>query len=376
MNTSLASVPSILSYLSTGLLTYAVHSALACAIALLFGRVLLGNPRDRDKLWKAALLIPFATSALALGRLGRGEVRSTVDLGRLAHAVVPVHVPSYVMVRKLSRIGEPDEVVTVVSDPLARGIAIVVVIACTFAAGLATAALYRRQRRFTRQLRRRRVCDSGALRLSPRVTLTSADELDSPVALGRAEICVPAATFWAMPIAQQRSIIAHECAHLERRDPWWIAAADIIAAASAFQPLARRVARSLRRDAEFICDEEAVRHTGDAVTLVESLITLADQIDRACLDSVAVAYDGSPLVTRARRILAGPGSLAPRWVRLLRVCLVIVALCAPLAAPAISTVAHAFPAPPLGLVIEEDERVIERVLSMPQSRFAPEIVGR
>jgi beta-lactamase regulating signal transducer with metallopeptidase domain len=96
-------------------------------------------------------------------------------------------------------------------------------------------------------------------------------------------------------------VLAHECAHLERHDPAWIALAEAIAAAGAAQPLLRRVVAALRRDAEFICDEAAVRRTRDGRPLVESLALLARTFDPAA--APAPAYTDSPLVERARRIL-------------------------------------------------------------------------
>ncbi|MDQ6828387.1 MAG: M56 family metallopeptidase [Gemmatimonadota bacterium] len=364
----------IASYVSTILLTYALHSALACAAALVLGRVLVRDPRDRDILWKATLLLPFLTTSLALGGAGVERGRPMVEVARIAHAAAPIGVRSSVMVRVLKRSGQPDEVVTVVDDPLARGVAIGIVIACVVAAGLSTAANWRRQRGFTRQLRGRRVIDHRGLRLRVGVTLTIADHLDSPVALGRAEICVPAPTFGGMSPAQQRSIIAHELAHLDRRDPAWIAIADCIAGLSAFQPLARLVARSLRRDAEFICDEEAVRGTGDPITLVESLITLAAEMDSASRDPIAVGYDGSPLVMRARRILNGEGARVPSPMRRLRLSVAIAALCAPLLAPTVSTFSHPLPVPPRGMLLEE-ERIVERAVFFMHDPESPAIPG-
>jgi beta-lactamase regulating signal transducer with metallopeptidase domain len=141
------------------------------------------------------------------------------------------------------------------------------------------------------------------------------ERLASPVAVGGAEVCVPRALFPRLSPAQRRALLAHEAAHLERRDPRWIGAAEWIAALSAFQPLARRVVAALRRDAELICDDAAVRRTGDPGALARSLAVLAEAFDPAALSHrAAVASDGSPLLRRVQRLVEHaepPGRPAP-----------------------------------------------------------------
>jgi beta-lactamase regulating signal transducer with metallopeptidase domain len=124
------------------------------------------------------------------------------------------------------------------------------------------------------------------------------------VALGAAEVCVPDGLLPRLSKDQRNALLAHEAAHLERRDPHWIAAAEWIAALSAFQPLARCVVAALRRDAEFVCDDAAVRRTGDAGALARALAVLAEAFDPAVRPHrAAVASNGSPLVQRVERLV-------------------------------------------------------------------------
>src|SRR2546430_2199715 len=51
-----------------------------------------------------------------------------------------------------------------------------------------------------------------------RVQLTMARTIASPVALGLSEICVPELALSDLGAEQQRSMLAHELAHLARRD--------------------------------------------------------------------------------------------------------------------------------------------------------------
>src|SRR5206468_4600875 len=76
-----------------------------------------------------------------------------------------------------------------------------------------------------------------------RVHLTMARTISSPVALGLSEICVPELALSDLGAEQQRSMLAHELAHLARRDSLWLAGASLIERCFFFlplNPLARR----------------------------------------------------------------------------------------------------------------------------------------
>src|SRR5207253_10072478 len=55
-----------------------------------------------------------------------------------------------------------------------------------------------------------------------RVHLTMARTISSPVALGLSEICVPELALSELGAEQQRSMLAHELAHLARHDSLWL----------------------------------------------------------------------------------------------------------------------------------------------------------
>jgi len=164
------------------------------------------------------------------------------------------------------------------------------------------------------------------------VRLSSSAALQSPVAFRRTEICLPDEVVREFAEPHQRSLIAHEMAHLERRDPAWFAATEVIAALSAFQPLVHVVIRAFRRDVELICDEAAVRKTNDQRSLIGALALLASPFDpRSPLRGAATAYDGSPLVGRAERIAAlGPDGSPARARRPIAIAVgaALAALCA------------------------------------------------
>src|SRR5207302_765841 len=100
-----------------------------------------------------------------------------------------------------------------------------------------------------------------------RVHLTMARTISSPVALGLSEICVPELALSDLGVEQQRSMLAHELAHLARRDSLWLAGASLMERCFFFQPLNRLARRELETTAEYLSDEWATRKTGTAVAL-------------------------------------------------------------------------------------------------------------
>src|SRR5207244_13507506 len=105
----------------------------------------------------------------------------------------------------------------------------------------------------------------------------------SPVALGRAEICVPELALSELGAEQQRSMLAHELAHLARRDSLWLAGASLIERCFFFQPLNRLARRELETTAEYLSDEWAMRNTRSAVALAKCLATVAEVIQASRL---------------------------------------------------------------------------------------------
>ena len=76
-------MPSLFDGLAATILTWFVHSAVACSLALAASRC-LQRPQDRDLLWKAALVVPILTvaGAMLVGVLGgHAPVVDLADLG-------------------------------------------------------------------------------------------------------------------------------------------------------------------------------------------------------------------------------------------------------------------------------------------------------
>src|SRR5207302_485467 len=144
-----------------------------------------------------------------------------------------------------------------------------------------------------------------------RVHLTMARTISSPVALGLSEICVPELALSELGAEQQRSMLAHELAHLARRDSLWLAGASLIERCFFFQPLNRLARRELETTAEYLSDEWATRKTGSPVALAKCLATVAEWIQASPL---GLAERRSLLVSRIARLLDArlPSSPASR----------------------------------------------------------------
>ncbi len=195
------------------------------------------------------------------------------------------------------------------------------------AAGL-LGRLVHRQARLHRMLRgRREVEDAAVLSMLAElrrnagvwtpVRLTSSDAAPTPLALGAAEICVPIRFLSDLRPEEQRGALAHELAHVARRDPAWHLAAGVLEAVFFFQPLNRVARLRLREAAEYLCDDWAVRQTGSPLGLARCLAEVAGWLhagrDPIPAGTMAMAEGGSPLSERVRRLLGGgTGETQPR----------------------------------------------------------------
>lgn len=74
------------------------------------------------------------------------------------------------------------------------------------------------------------------------------------------------------------AVLAHELAHISRRDSLWIIISRVIISMSPFQPLNRWVARQLVKEMDFVADLCAVQTLNDSTGLIQSLIRLGDQL--------------------------------------------------------------------------------------------------
>jgi HEAT repeat protein/beta-lactamase regulating signal transducer with metallopeptidase domain len=314
----------ISSSLLAWLLTYLIHSSVLLGVAWLVTRGRRLEPAASDLLWKVALLAPLVTgtiqsrlelstpAAVRLPVADPGRQPGITDPGRQAAATDPGRQP-----------GDPEtpsyRPALAGSQP-SRGPSLPLVVVLLWGVVALGSSLYYVARRLILigRLADRRPVTEGPLAATlaelrqttgyrRRVHLTMARTISSPVALGLSEICVPELALTELGMQQQRSMLAHELAHLARRDSLWLAGASLIERFFFFQPLNRLARRELESTAEYLSDEWAMRKTGSAVSLAKCLATVAEWIQASPLGvSVAgLAERRSLLVSRISRLLDG-----------------------------------------------------------------------
>src|SRR5437867_2484287 len=310
------------------LLTYLIHSTVLLGIAWFVTRRRRLEPAASDLLWKVALLASLVT----------GTIQSRLELSTPAAVTLPVAT-----LPQAARPNEPAGAtgpgrkpgvsantgasVTAPSPSRAPSLPLVVVLVWGVIALGSSLHYVARRLILVGRLTDRRTVSDGPLAATlaelqrtagyrRRVHLTMARTISSPVALGLSEICVPELALSDLGAEQQRSMLAHELAHLARRDSLWLAGASLIERCFFFQPLNRLARRELETTAEYLSDEWATRKTGSAVALAKCLATVAEWIQASPLGVpvAGLAERRSFLVSRIARLLEGrlPSSPASR----------------------------------------------------------------
>jgi BlaR1 peptidase M56 len=175
-------------------------------------------------------------------------------------------------------------------------------------------------------------------------------------------VCIPERAIDGLSPRQQESMLAHELAHVLRRDPAWLVASAVMEAVFFFQPLHHLVRRRIEELAEYQCDDWAARHSGTGVHLAKCLAEVAGWVEhQPSVPLVAnMASSRSPIVRRITRLLderrRQVAELAPAWRLGGAVCLLVaIAWLAPgvAATAAASPGVPGPPAAPTRVVVED-----------------------
>ena len=315
--------------------TYLMHSTLLIVAVWATARW-VRSAAVRDALWKLALTGAIVTASLQMAMPVRvwkpaapPQVLVTVEKPATPDAEIVPAAPA-----------RPAEAPHSL-PPQARWVFVWSGIAAIFFARL----LYGRKRLLAILRDRREIVSGGDRALldelaAPRlVRLTESAAIHSPMAMLGWEVVVPRGIFARLTDEQRRTILAHEVAHLVRRDPLWLAAAEVLKALLFFQPLNFLAAAKMKETAEFLCDDAAVLQTGDRQALAETLAELAAHVVPMPASVAAMAEGGSNLIVRVTRVLrSGVPDLPLRRrmrVAIALVPLAIVAILAPGVAPAL-----------------------------------------
>jgi hypothetical protein len=106
------------------------------------------------------------------------------------------------------------------------------------------------------------------------------------------------------------ALLAHELAHVERRDPLLLALCRAVEVVLFVQPLLRFARGRLVDEAEVLCDERAAGWTGDPAALASCLAEVATWVVAGRREELvpAMAARGSRLEGRVRGLLDGAAS--------------------------------------------------------------------
>lgn len=304
------------------LATYAVHGAVLCAVAWAIGPVLArfvtGRGRlaaIRERLWKLAIFGGLATATLTTAGAGSGLLRIELAPERAAVATRSDSSPMSVTTFAAPELTmSPDPTPSAIRAgwmEIAAGIWIAAV-------ALGIAAWRRDRRRIASQLRGRVRAGPGlassVLADLRRRCGTSADpvlwlapELASPISLGilRPSICIPPHAETGLMREELEAMLAHELAHVGRRDALLLALCRAVEVVCFVQPFLRFARARLIDEIEIECDERAAEWTGDPAALASCLTEVATWVVAGRRHELvpAMAARGSRLEQRVRGLL-------------------------------------------------------------------------
>jgi HEAT repeat protein/beta-lactamase regulating signal transducer with metallopeptidase domain len=313
------------------LLTYAVHSTVLLGMAWIVLRLRRADPATSEILWKVAMIGSLITATAQTAF----EIRPAGTVALQAAAVQPASqvlnsTPTSLVNDELVAPNSGTQTPALQYESATNGVPNTpttaaprqpLSTAAMLAGGWMLAALLLvlwyvgRRLILVGRLGDRRVVHEGepaallnALRreagVSRRIVLTASQTISSPVALGRSEICLPTVAMSELDPEQQRAMLAHELAHLVRRDPQWLAFACLMERAFFFQPLNRLARRGMQQSAEYLADEWAAQRSG-GVPLARCLVKVAEWIQASPLGVpvAGMAEERSQLAARVSRLL-------------------------------------------------------------------------
>lgn len=124
----------------------------------------------------------------------------------------------------------------------------------------------------------------------------------SPLVLNKYTIVVPLKTL-ELTQAQQESMLAHELAHLKRRDHLWLMVYHWLSILFFFQPLNHWLYREIHEVTEEICDAKAVQITQNRQALAQCLVEVAQWLIQQPQWVVAMASKKLSLTKRVQQLL-------------------------------------------------------------------------
>ncbi len=144
---------------------------------------------------------------------------------------------------------------------------------------------------------RRRVCEAVLLRDN----IYQSEAVGAPFVLGilRPKIYLPS----PMDSREMDHVIAHEQAHLRRRDHWWKPLGFLLLTIHWFNPLLWLSYVLLCRDIELACDERVIKEMGNAQRADYTQALLSCSVDRRAITACPLAFGEVGVKERVRSVM-------------------------------------------------------------------------
>jgi GWxTD domain-containing protein len=135
------------------------------------------------------------------------------------------------------------------------------------------------------------------------VRLLISSMVDVPTVIGwlRPVILVPVEFFTGVPVEHIKALLAHEIAHVRRRDYLMSMLQSIAEAVLFYHPAVWWISEQIRAERELCCDDIAVAVGGDLLTYARALTELESR--QPVRLKTALAASGGSLVNRIRRLI-------------------------------------------------------------------------
>ena len=145
------------------------------------------------------------------------------------------------------------------------------------------------------------------------------EQITEPFACGllRWTIVLPAGIERELSHAELQALLAHEVAHLVRRDPWWLWLGEVLCTCLAFQPLNLLARRRWQQAAELLCDDWAVEQKVSATSLASCLTRIAEWrlVRRAAVMGLTAVGPAGSLTQRIEWLLRTGRAAEPKRPR-------------------------------------------------------------
>ncbi|MBP9874418.1 MAG: M48 family metalloprotease [Haliscomenobacter sp.] len=143
------------------------------------------------------------------------------------------------------------------------------------------------------------------IRVSAPVALFESALVQAPLVIGHFKpvILVPLGLLSGLPPEQVEAILAHELAHIRRRDYLVNFLLSILETLFFFNPAIWWISAGIRREREYCCDEMAVSACSSALVYARALASLQERRPFTPVFAMAAAGKRKELLTRVQRVL-------------------------------------------------------------------------